>query len=55
MDSLVVFLLVVAFVVAVAFLVVKIAREYQRLVVFRLGRCVGDRGPGIVLLIPLVD
>ncbi len=29
--------------------------EYQRLVVFRLGRCVGDKGPGVILLIPLVD
>jgi regulator of protease activity HflC (stomatin/prohibitin superfamily) len=29
--------------------------EYQRLVVFRLGRSVGAKGPGIVLLIPVVD
>jgi regulator of protease activity HflC (stomatin/prohibitin superfamily) len=29
--------------------------EYQRLVVFRLGRCVGSKGPGLVLLIPVVD
>jgi len=34
---------------------VKIVREYQRLVVFRFGRSVGQRGPGIVLLIPVVD
>ncbi|GBD30464.1 Modulator of FtsH protease HflK [bacterium HR32] len=34
---------------------VKIVREYQRLVVFRFGRSVGQRGPGIVFLIPLVD
>jgi regulator of protease activity HflC (stomatin/prohibitin superfamily) len=34
---------------------VKIVREYQRLVVFRLGRCVGTRGPGLVFLIPIVD
>lgn len=34
---------------------VKIVREYQRLVVFRLGRCIGTRGPGIVFLIPIVD
>jgi regulator of protease activity HflC (stomatin/prohibitin superfamily) len=30
-------------------------REYQRLIVFRLGRALGARGPGLVLLIPLVD
>ncbi len=34
---------------------IKIVPEYQRLVVFRLGRCVGARGPGIVFLIPFVD
>ena len=34
---------------------VRIVREYQRLVVFRLGRVIGTKGPGIVLLIPLVD
>jgi regulator of protease activity HflC (stomatin/prohibitin superfamily) len=34
---------------------VKIVPEYQRLVVFRLGRSKGDRGPGLVLLIPIVD
>jgi regulator of protease activity HflC (stomatin/prohibitin superfamily) len=34
---------------------IKIVPEYQRLVVFRLGRCIGERGPGLVLLIPLVD
>lgn len=33
----------------------KIVREYQRLVVFRLGRCIGQRGPGMVFLIPIVD
>ena len=34
---------------------VRIAPEYQRLVVFRLGRLIGARGPGLVLLIPFVD
>ena len=34
---------------------IKIIPEYQRMVVFRLGRCVGARGPGIVFLIPIVD
>ncbi|MCD6401179.1 MAG: SPFH/Band 7/PHB domain protein [Anaerolineales bacterium] len=34
---------------------IKIVPEYQRLVVFRLGRCVGEKGPGLVLLIPFVD
>ena len=34
---------------------IRIIREYQRLVVFRLGRSFGPRGPGIVYLIPIVD
>ena len=34
---------------------IKIVREYQRLVLFRLGRAVGIRGPGLVLIIPIVD
>ncbi|HLZ28843.1 MAG TPA: SPFH domain-containing protein, partial [Chloroflexota bacterium] len=34
---------------------IRIVREYQRIVVFRLGKCVGARGPGPVLLIPFVD
>ena len=34
---------------------VKILREYDRGVVFRLGRLIGARGPGIFLLIPIVD
>lgn len=34
---------------------IRIVPEYQRLVVFRLGRCIGAKGPGIVFLIPMVD
>src|SRR5689334_12677099 len=34
---------------------VRIVREYQRLVVFRLGKCIGSRGPGPVWLVPFVD
>ncbi len=34
---------------------VKVVPEYQRLVVFRLGRCIGEKGPGLVLLIPIID
>src|SRR5579875_3034096 len=34
---------------------IKVVREYQRLVVFRLGRCIGQKGPGVVYLIPIVD
>jgi len=34
---------------------IRIVQEYERLVVFRLGRCVGQRGPGVVFLIPIMD
>ncbi len=34
---------------------IRIVPEYERLIVFRLGRCIGAKGPGIVLLIPIVD
>ncbi len=34
---------------------IRIVNEYMRLVVFRFGRCLGTKGPGIVLLIPIVD
>jgi regulator of protease activity HflC (stomatin/prohibitin superfamily) len=34
---------------------IRIVPEYQRLVVFRLGRSIGPKGPGIVLLIPIID
>ena len=34
---------------------IKIVPEYQRLVIFRLGRCIGAKGPGLVILIPFVD
>ena len=34
---------------------IRVVREYQRVVVFRLGKCIGEKGPGPVLLIPFVD
>ncbi len=34
---------------------IRVVREYDRLVVFRLGRLLGERGPGLVLLIPIID
>jgi regulator of protease activity HflC (stomatin/prohibitin superfamily) len=34
---------------------IRIVPEYQRLVVFRLGRCIGSKGPGLIFLIPVLD
>ena len=47
--------ILVALVGGLAWTSVRIVREYQRLVVFRLGRSIGARGPGLVLLIPGID
>ena len=43
-------------VIVILFAAVKIAREYERAVVFRLGRLLPEpKGPGLFLLIPVVD
>ena len=34
---------------------VKVVREYERLVVFRLGLLVGLRGPGLIILVPVIE
>jgi regulator of protease activity HflC (stomatin/prohibitin superfamily) len=47
----VVVLLLIVFLAAA----IKIVPEYRRVVVFRLGRCIGPKGPGLVLLIPFID
>ena len=48
--------IVAALVIVGAFLAsVRVLREYERGVVFRLGRLLPLRGPGLVLLLPLVD
>ncbi len=34
---------------------IRILREYERGVIFRLGRLIGSKGPGLILLIPFID
>ena len=34
---------------------IKVIREYERVVVFRLGRLIGARGPGVVIILPVID
>jgi regulator of protease activity HflC (stomatin/prohibitin superfamily) len=56
-------LIVVLFLLAVALFVItgvfssfiRVAREYERFVVFRLGRSIGVKGPGVVILLPVLD
>src|SRR5437868_15494530 len=52
LTSVVVVLVVVLWVLGAA---IKIVQEYERGVIFRLGRLVGARGPGLFLIIPFVD
>ena len=51
----VVLAIIVALLVLLAGSAVRILREYERGVVFRLGRLIDQRGPGLVLLIPVID
>jgi len=46
---------VLALVAVLAGASIRILREYERAVVFRLGRLLGVKGPGLVLLIPAID
>ncbi|TLY06441.1 MAG: slipin family protein [Thaumarchaeota archaeon] len=34
---------------------IKVVREYERVVVFRLGRLIGGKGPGVVIILPVID
>ena len=45
----------IGFFILVILFSVRIVKEYERGVVFRLGRLVGQRGPGMILLIPLIE
>lgn len=49
--------ILILLVLAVAFFIsaVKIMPEYERAVIFRLGRIIGAKGPGLIILIPYID
>jgi regulator of protease activity HflC (stomatin/prohibitin superfamily) len=47
--------IIIALAVAAAGASIRVLREYERAVVFRLGRLAGQKGPGIVRLIPIID
>ena len=48
---------IVAIVLLVLFLAsaIKILKEYERAVIFRLGRIIDTKGPGLIILIPIID
>jgi regulator of protease activity HflC (stomatin/prohibitin superfamily) len=49
------FLPILIIAIILFFASIRIVQEYERGVVFRLGRCVGTRGPGLILLIPILE
>ena len=46
------FIVVVVVLLAAA---INILKEYERGVIFRLGRLVGTRGPGFIIVIPIIE
>ena len=55
MEGLIFFIVVLALLSFLFSATVKVVQEYERGVVFRLGRLVGARGPGLILLIPGIE
>lgn len=49
------FLILGFFFVVFLLMAIRIVNEYERGVIFRLGRCVGAKGPGLFLLVPFID
>jgi len=49
------YILAVALIVLFLASAIKILREYERGVIFRLGRVIKTKGPGVIILIPVVD
>lgn len=54
-DISVISIIAILFLIIILSAAIKILREYERAVVFRLGRLIGAKGPGIIILIPFVD
>jgi regulator of protease activity HflC (stomatin/prohibitin superfamily) len=56
MESAMVFLFIgIIFAIIILANAIRILREYERGVIFRLGRLIGAKGPGLIFLIPIVD
>ena len=48
-------IIVVIFFIMLLSASIKIMAEYQRIVIFRLGRLLGIKGPGLVFIVPIID
>src|SRR3989338_2436791 len=52
MNGIVIFISIVLLYILMS---IKILREYERGVIFRLGRIIGAKGPGVILVFPIID
>ncbi|MEA3337136.1 MAG: SPFH domain-containing protein [Chloroflexota bacterium] len=55
LNSLIGFIILIAVVLVIASSAIKVVQEYERGVIFRLGRLVGAKGPGLFFIIPFID
>ncbi len=55
MQGLPILAVIVFFFLILLFNMIKILKEYERGVIFRLGRLIGAKGPGLIILIPIID
>ena len=55
LASMIFWLIIILVVAAIIASAIRVVREYERVVVFRLGRCIGAKGPGIVFILPFID
>ena len=53
MNSLIV--VIIFIILAFLFSAIKVLKEYERGVIFRLGRVINTKGPGIIIVIPVID
>jgi len=55
MGSAIVYLFLIFMALLILGQAIRVLREYERGVIFRLGRLVGAKGPGLIILIPIID
>lgn len=48
-------IIIIVFILIILFSAIKILNEYERAVIYRLGRLIAVKGPGLIILIPIVD
>ncbi len=48
-------IVLILFAIVILSAAIRVLREYERGVIFRLGRLIGEKGPGLIFLIPIVD